>query len=169
MVEKEKRNQAVWLPCHSREARLRWSLGQSFNEIAARMDWHPATISKHAQLEGLDVPISRAEQIALINEISLDRAMRCLLDIEPGAAAETRLLARLNDFQTQEDDMKTRAAIGEMSDDELRRYVASLVPGLETKAAMADEPRGDGADERVSVPAVGTTRAEAASGRDKLA
>ena len=169
MVEKEKQKPTVWLPCHSREVHLRRSLGQACFAIAACMGWDRRTINQHVLDEGLGRVLTRAEQVRLINEISLERALLALLEVEPGAAAEGRLLARVNEIEAQESDVKTRAAIGEMSDDELRRYVASLVPGLETKAVMGDGPRGTGTDERVSVPDVGQARAEAASGRDKLA
>jgi hypothetical protein len=169
MVEKQKQKPTVWLPRHSREVHLRRSLGQACPAIAASMGWARRTIDQHVLDEDLDRILTRAEQVRLINEISLERALLALLDVEPGAAAEGRLLARVNEIEAQESDVKTRAAIGEMSDDELRNYVASLVPGLETKAAMGDEPRAVGTGGGVSVPDVGTARAEAASSGDKLA
>jgi len=169
MVEKQKQKPTVWLPRHSREVHLRRSLGQACPAIATSMGWARRTIDQHVLDEDLDRVLTRAEQVRLINEISLERALWALLDIEAGAAAEGRLLARVNEIEAQEGDVKTRAAIGEMSDDELRDYVASLVPRLETKAANGDEPRRGGIDERVSVPNVGQAGAEAATRGDKLA
>ena len=169
MVEEEKQESTVWLPRHSREVQVRLSLGQTRNAIAGAMDIELQAVEQHIQDEGLDGNLTCAEQVEYVTEISLQRALLALLETEPGAAVEGRLLLRVSEFVAQESDVKTRAAIGEMSDDELRDYVASLVPGLETKTVAGDESRGTGADERVSVPNVGETGAETASGRDELA
>ena len=179
MVEKMKNKTGrCWQARHSREAALRLYLGQTKAQIAAAMGFTDRTVRTHVQAEGLAAPMDGAARLALLAAVEVDRVMAELLDAEPGSPVQARLRTSFlalrrglagSGTDQQESDMKTRGEIGEMSDDELRNYVASLVPGLELKTARDDGSAGLGTGQRVQVSDERTGGSEAAGTTDALA
>ncbi len=176
MVEKVRKTARRWLRRHSLEAVLRLAEGQSHMQLAEVMDFCVDTVRKHIKDEKLDAPQNEEALAAMTLSLERSRLRLELLDAESGAATLARLrasyatLSKLGEPAIeQESDVKTRKAIGEMSDDELRAYVASLVPGLEVKTATGNGPRGIGTDERVSVSENGEAGTEATNAGDELA
>jgi hypothetical protein len=170
MVEKVRKTARRWLRRHSLEAVLRLAEGQSHMQLAEVMDFCVDTVRKHIKDEKLEA------LAAMTLSLERSRLRLELLDAESGAATQARLrasyatLSKLGEPAIeQESDVKTRKAIGEMSDDELRAYVASLVPGLEVKTATGNRPRGIGTDERISVSENGEAGTEATNAGDELA
>lgn len=149
------------------EVWCRRALGQTQDEIGDAMGRTGEAV--RARLKTLkDAPFTRQSRLYLLRRMVALRAMAHLLDAVPGSAAEGRLLARLealNETEEEQDVAQTRD-IGDMDEDELRAFVADLVPRLETKSAgQADSGAGRVAG-AVSVPADGAGRAEAANRGD---
>lgn len=158
-----------WLERHSKEVILRRSLGQSYPEIAQALGWNENTVKSRARREGLDRPISVGERKQLIGEVERDKVIEGLLDAVAGSPVYMRLrtcVEMLSETREQGPDAEAREAekrkeIGEMSDAELRAYVAELVPGLARRTA--DEPGAKEFDGGPSVPADGAAGPETAN------
>ena len=169
MVDKIRKPAKRWKRRHSLEAILRLAEGQSAPMLAEIMDFNVDTVRNHIQAEQLN-HVSDDERLAAIAlQLELSRLRLELLDAETGSAVQARLRASFatlsklgSEKQEEEAGMMTKQKLGEMSDDELRAYVASLVPGLEVKAVFGDDLCGGESDQRVPVPDDGAGRAETA-------
>lgn len=170
MVKKIGSKRFLWLPRHSKEVRVRLALGQSMLTIAEAFGCHRDTIKGHIEREQL-VPADGMALVALVKEIESAKAIENLFDADPGSIQQARLRTALQQYVSsaqsdetmEEGDMNGHKEIGEMSDDELRVYVASLVPGLETKGLGGDEPPGDGVSLAISVSENGKARSKSAA------
>lgn len=176
MVEKIRKPAKRWKRRHSQEAILRLAEGQSAPMLAEIMDFNVDTVRNHIQAEQLNHVSDDDRLAAIALQLELSRLRLELLDAESGSAVQARLrasfatLSKMGSEKLEEEaGMMTKQKLGEMSDDELRAYVASLVPGLEVKAANRDDGGRGVSDERVSVSDDGADRAEAAKAGGKLA
>jgi hypothetical protein len=167
MTELPARPQRRWARQHELETRLRLGLGQGPAEIAAALGFHPRTVRGHIRGDGLCPPASGSERRALALSLDEERAVQALLSAQPGSPAQARLRTSLMaglpaspPLQEQETEMRSLKEIREMSDDELRAYVASLVPGLESKATPDPDARPERTDGEISVSEDGPSGSE---------
>ncbi|MGC6499672.1 MAG: hypothetical protein ACON4C_05715 [Henriciella sp.] len=176
MVEAPVRHLRRWSSRHALETRLRLGFGQGVPEIAVALGFHPRTVRGHIRSDGLVPPATGQERRDLILSLDEERAVQGLLSAEPGSAAQLRLRrslmageGRTDPVQEQETDMRSLKEIREMSEDELRAYVASLVPGLESKATADAHAGPERTDGEISLSEDGTPRSETpgpGAGRD---
>lgn len=177
MVGKLRKQPIRWTPFTSRVVALRLALGQSVTEIAKAIGCCADTVRAHVDKEKLDIELSDRARLALAEAVEAERILAELQTVEPGSPAQARLRTSLKGFRKQADEqsdfsegaMEPTKTIGEMSDDELRVYVASLVPGLEVKSADSVEQNRPASDGRVSVSDDGEAGPEAARTGNKLA
>lgn len=176
MVEKTRKVAKRWNRRHSLEAVLRLAEGQSAPRLAEVMGFSVDTVRNHIKAEQLNHARDEDRLTAVALQLERSRLRLELLDAESGSAVQARLrasfatLSKLGlEASEQESGMMTKRKLGEMSDDELRAYVASLVPGLEVKAVSRNDGGRGVSDERVSVSDDGAGRAEATKAGDKLA
>ncbi len=175
MIRKNAKPSRKWLQRHSKEVILRRSLGQSYPEIAQAIGWNENTVKSRARREGLNRPISAGERKQLIGEVERDKVIEGLLDAVAGSPVHMRLrtcVEMLSEGSEQGPDADAREAekrkeIGEMSDAELRAYVAGLVPGLARRTR--DDPGAKESDGRPSVSADGAAGPEATETGDGVA
>ena len=142
MVEKISKNKISlgqhWCERHSKEVTLRLALGQTHGTIARAIGFKTDTVRARIKRDRLKRALSKAERFQLSLEIEQDRLLEGLLSEAPGTPRHARLSAAHIAAQTarsgvasDETEKEGQMILGEMSDDELRTYVASLVPGLE--------------------------------------
>ncbi len=177
MVEKMNDEVMRWLVRHSREVQVRLALGHSITAIAETFGCGRDTVTRHIELEAFSVPSSSAEILSLAVEVEGHKVIEDVFGAMPGSAAQARLRTSLLAFSKpsrtlsndEETGMKSLKDLEEMADDELRDYVASLVPGLEVKDARAPDETTSGSDGKISVPDDGTPGTETTKAGDKLA
>jgi transposase-like protein len=172
MVEKLKRKPTRWRPHLSALTRLHLALGYSIAEIASEIGCHVDTVRSHIRHERLDRPLSEMDCAALAVSVELGRIMQELQTAEPGSSLQTQLRQQLKAYQKgldasgtpSRDDGPQDKTLGEMSDDELRAYLADLVPGLATEiAGQPAEPQGSSGAGAVSISGPGTERSAPAT------
>lgn len=169
MVEKLKRKRTRWTPHLSRVTRLHLALGRTIPDIASVIGCHWQTVRKYIDLENLDAPMNEPARAALAETVELEKILLELQQAEPGSSQQSRLRQHLKAFHKRVEisltDGLSKSArektLGEMSDGELRTYLATLVPGLESDSHPAGpEPSGPDRAVAVSVPGAGADGSE---------
>ena len=177
MVKKTPHSSRFWRDRHSKETRLRLSLGQSRQEISDAIGFSLWTVARYVESANLDAPLSLPERVEIACELETDKMIIDALEAQSGSLAQARLRAGLKGLSGtlnqskagQEFVMRSLKEIREMSGDELRAYVASLVPGLESKATPEPQPDRGRTDGALSLPADSPAGPKAAGSQDKLA
>jgi len=129
---------------HRRLACLLWMLGLSQNSIAEHIGCGPDMVLSLLPKRLSAQSVSVCDLLQLFERFDLERNILEIIGAESGSAQQARLRASLRarlkqnpkqkgaDMQN-ETSLKTLGQLEEMSCDELRDYVVSLVPGLEHK------------------------------------
>ena len=177
MVKKTRHSGRFWRDRHSKETRLRLSLGQSRQEISDAIGFCRRTVGKHIETANLDAPLSLSERVTIACELEADKTIIDALGAQSGSVAQARFRAGLKALSEkpnqpraeQEFVMRSLKEIREMSGDELRAYVASLVPGLESKATPESQPDRGRTHGALPLPADSASRPKTAGAHDKLA
>ena len=155
-----------WSPRDALEARLRRSYGETYQAIGEAIGFSADTVRIRMKRDGLKPADSVAERLALALSLVADTVAREALT---GAASDAALLRQRQELrllyqalhpalgaapntQDKEGAMKTIKDIKEMSDDDLRAYVAGLVSGLESKSTPRSDPGPDGMDGGPALP-----------------
>lgn len=173
----------LWSQRDSLETRLRRSYGETSETIAQAIGFAPDTVRLHMKAEKLAPAKSVTERLALALALMADTVARETLTGAEFAPAQHRQRQELRllyqalhpasgmgaHAQDKEGDMKHLKDIKEMSDDDLRAYVASLVSGLEAKTTPASEPGSNGIHSREPVSEERSRGTDPASDGDEMA
>lgn len=180
---KEDSSKRFWSPRDSLETRLRRSYGETYHSIGAAIGFSADTVRIRAKQDKLKPAETVAERLALALALVADAVAHETLTGQAAGAEQHKQRQQLRMLyqalvpmkgrpaasQDKEADMKHLKDIKEMSDDDLRAYVASLVSGLEAKTTPTSEPSTDGIHGRKSVSEKRASGSDSATDGDGLA
>lgn len=172
-----------WSPRDSLESRLRRSYGETYESIGAAIGFSSDTVRIRMKRDKLEPAQTVVERLALALALVADQVAQETLtgqSAEPEQHKQRQQLRMLYQAlvpmkggppasQDKEADMKHLKDIKEMSDDDLRAYVASLVSGLEAKTTPAPESGPDGIHGREPVSEKRQTGSDSAPDGDGMA
>ena len=164
----------TWPTQRRREAWLRYLLCRSRPQTASELGCGLTELDHNLPAFKEPIEISLADLLTLFEHFDTERNLSELLTAKSGSIEQARLRAALR-ARTQlhikrrstempaPTHLKSLAQLEEMSGDELRDYMASLVPGLEHKARL--NRQGPATPQNASLPADRETSAKATDGK----